>query len=319
LNRDDYLRNICDHLGRIAHQVEARNAISLFDLNIAAEDFYRGFLNRVYSLNLVNINVEEPNAKAIDLGDKAKRQAIQVTSDASIGKIHDTVRKFGEAGRQADYDSLTILMLKKKKAYRKLPSPSDYSLQVKDHLDLIKDIKSNCQEVQQLRGIVSFLDDELVRHSEERGRSDALILETFADNATPHIAKVAELIVADRGGELPSQDLDNRELLEKFKNMKCSPSYKRKFNRYAAFFPAVNDIIATDAVEGGATTIRAIIGLIENIYIEILDQSVNGDRIHNQILAALLRHGQYSPEQSSATETLIFFTINECGIFNETK
>lgn len=317
LNRDDYLRDISDHLGRMAHQVEVRNSISLFDLNIAAEDFYRGFLNRAYGLNLVNLNAVQPNAKAIDLVDKSERRAFQVTSDTSIGKIRETVRKFEEDGRQADYDFLTMLMLKKKKAYKGLPSPSGYALEVKDHLCLIEDIKNNCEDIQSLKAITEYLEEELVRSPEARSKADDRILDTFADNASRYIAKVAELIVADGVGELPIQDLNNSDLLEKFAKMKCSSSYRHKFDRHAAFFSAVNEIILTDAVDGGAATIRAIVGLIQNIYTEVLDQSLNGDRIHNQIHAALLRNGSCSAEEAIAAETLIFFTINECGIFNE--
>ena len=115
MNQNNYLGKISDYLGRVSHQVEARNAISLFDLNITAEDFYQGFLNKVYGLSLVNLNTEEKNTKAIDLEDKSKRQSIQVTSDHSIDKIRETVRKFKEDGLQKNYDCLTVLMLKRKR------------------------------------------------------------------------------------------------------------------------------------------------------------------------------------------------------------
>lgn len=319
MNRDNYLREIADHLGRVAYQVEARNSIRLFDLATAAEDFYKGLLNLVYDLNLVNLNIEKPNTKAIDLGDSAARKCIQVTSENSIGKIRDTVTKFDEDGRDADYDELTVLLLTRKKNYRELPTPSKAVLVAKDYRDLIEDIKNDCDSIELLERIASFLEAELVKKSQDSSEADAKILETFADNASRYIAQVAEHIVVDRQEEFPEQGLDSRELLDKFEKMKCSSTYKRKFDRHAAFFPAVNEIIATDAVEGGAATIRAIIGIIESIYSEILQQSVNGDRAHNQILATLLRNDKHSAEEATAAETLIFYTINECGIFNETK
>ena len=170
-----------------------------------------------------------------------------------------------------------------------------------------------------LSNIALFLDEELVKQTQNKREADDLILETFADNASRYIAQVAEHIVANRQGEPPNQDLENQALLEKFEKMKCSFTYKNKFDRHAAFFHAVNDIIETDAVEGGATTIRAIVGIIQNIYSEVLEQSVNGDRVHNQIQASLLRNNNYSAEEVIAAETLIFYTINECGIFNESK
>jgi len=45
----------------------------------------------------------------------------------------------------------------------------------------------------------------------------------------------------------------------------------------------------------------------------------NGDEIYNCVLASLMNHTPYSPEEVMATEALICFTIDECGIFNETK
>lgn len=301
----------------MAHQVEVRNSICLFDLNIAAEDFYKELLNIVYSLNFVNLNNGNRNAKAIDLGDRTARKAIQVTSDNSSGKIKDTITKFVEAERHIAYDELTILMLKRKKAYKNIPMPAKFGLAVKDHLDLMRDI--NGQPSAQLKRILEFLDNELVKHSQDRGKADADILKTFADDASRYIAQVAEHIVETRGGENPGHDLDNHELLDKFEKMKCSATYKKKFERCAVFFPAVTGVITTDAVAGGAATIRAIIGLIQNIYVEVLSQSINGDAVHNQIMQPLLHGRQYSPEETIAAEVLIFFTINECGIFNETK
>jgi hypothetical protein len=319
LKREEYLKEISDHLGRIAHQVEVRTSIRLFDLNIMAEDFYMGFLNLVYGLNLVNLNVAEPNAKAIDLGDSAARKCIQVTSDNSIGKIRDTTTKFDESKRDVDYDELIVLLLTRKKNYKNLPAPSKALLLVKDYTDLIRDIRNYCNTIVQLKTIACFLEEELVKQPQKKSEADELILETFAGNASRYIAQVAEHIVTARQGQVPKQDLDNRDLLEKFKKMKCSSTYKKKFDRHAAFFHAVNEIIETDAIEGGAATIRAIVGIIQNIYSEVLNQSVNGDRVHNQIQASLLRNRNYSAEEITAAETLIFYTINECGIFNESK
>ena len=84
LIRDQFLKDISDYLGIIAYQVDTRNSIHLYDLNISAEDFYNGLLNHVYGLNLINMNIENPNTKAIDLGDRTARICIQVTSEKGV-------------------------------------------------------------------------------------------------------------------------------------------------------------------------------------------------------------------------------------------
>src|SRR5690606_21525791 len=113
-----YLKNIVDYLATLVRQVELRNSINLYDINILAEDFYVGLLNYVYGFDLKNLNIVEKNASAIDLGDKKNKTAIQVTSDNSSTKIKETIRKFIENKLYEDYDTLYILILTTKKNYK---------------------------------------------------------------------------------------------------------------------------------------------------------------------------------------------------------
>jgi len=160
LNRDDCLHRISDHLGMLSYRVDMRNAIQLLDLNIVAEDFYKELLNRIYSLKLVNLNTEKVNVKAIDLGDREARLAIQVTSDNSIGKIRATVKKFSKANLYKEFDTLKILLLKKKR-YKALPTPTGFMLEVCDNSDLNRDIRGRLQSIEELEDLVGFMDAEL--------------------------------------------------------------------------------------------------------------------------------------------------------------
>ena len=94
MNREVYLKNIADDLGILCKQVEIRNAVNLYDINILAEDFYSGLLNIIYGTNYVNKNTIEKNAAAIDLFDIQNRKAIQVTSDNTSEKIKHTIEEF---------------------------------------------------------------------------------------------------------------------------------------------------------------------------------------------------------------------------------
>lgn len=318
MSRDQLLQEIGDQLGILAYQVEVRNSISLFDLNVSAEDFYAGLLNIIYGLDLVNLNSSVQNAKAIDLGDKIAKKAIQVTSENSVEKIRETVRKFQEDGRENEYSNLTVLQLKKKKNYKKLPECEGFRLEVIDYRDLIKDIKTHCSDIQQLKRVKEYINSELASSNHTANKLDDII-DTFADHATRYIAEVAEKIVFFNRDYQPRGDFQRSDLRDKFTRMKCTTSYRNKFNRFAAFFPDVDNIVNSDAVEGGANTIVTIIGAIENLYFQLLDRSENGDLLHNQILASLLRNGDYSPQMQLAADTLVFYTINACGIFNEQK
>ncbi len=77
-NRQDYQQSIIKSLSWLSVQVEVNNRLNLTDINIHSENFYRDLLNLAFGYNLVNINIIDANAAAIDLGDEKNRFAIQV-------------------------------------------------------------------------------------------------------------------------------------------------------------------------------------------------------------------------------------------------
>lgn len=93
------------------------------DVATDAENFFAGLLNILFGWRLLNLNVVEgKNFPAIDLGDKHKRVAIQVTAESGIDKIRTTVDKFYEYELNEDYDILIILILSRKPDYFTAPA-----------------------------------------------------------------------------------------------------------------------------------------------------------------------------------------------------
>jgi hypothetical protein len=103
MNREIYLEQISETLGTLRYQVENRNSIQLYDINIHAEDFFKDLLNLVYGYRLENLNITDTHTTAIDLGDKKAGVAVQVTSENSSSKIRDTVDKFSAKKLYQEY------------------------------------------------------------------------------------------------------------------------------------------------------------------------------------------------------------------------
>ncbi|MCP4146269.1 MAG: SMEK domain-containing protein [bacterium] len=97
----------------LSREVELKASLSLTDINLHAENFYRDLLNLAFGYKLQNINAINPNAAAIDLGDSENRIAIQVTSTSAIAKTRKTVTTFIEKKLYDNYDRLIILNLVK--------------------------------------------------------------------------------------------------------------------------------------------------------------------------------------------------------------
>lgn len=111
LKRKELIEFIGFQLARLKATVATLNAVHFFDLNVVAEDFFADLLNAVYGYSLVNLNHDNLNKAAIDLGDTSGRIAVQVTSQRSKAKIQETLDKFSEHGLADDYDALKIVII----------------------------------------------------------------------------------------------------------------------------------------------------------------------------------------------------------------
>jgi len=163
LKREDLLKKITRDITLVQVEVENRGIIGLRDINITAEDFFAGLLNRLFDYALVNLNDAEANSAAIDLGDKAKRVSFQVTSDGRKTKIQDTLKKFHKHNRIMEYDELNILIVGKRVGkYEGLTTTAisfDPIKNILDVRDLIRNVKS--METSRLEVLGDFLDVEI--------------------------------------------------------------------------------------------------------------------------------------------------------------
>lgn len=184
MNKELYLKVITDALGTLSYQVEYRNTINLYDINIISEDFYKNLLNKVFGYNLINLNTIEKNTSAIDLGDRKQRIAIQVTSDNTSTKIKKTIDKFLEYNLYDDYDTLFILILTKKKSYTAIFETQgkinfDSSKHIIDCKDVIKHLNEN--PTADLKIIADFLQEELTNKVTMETRKQASEIDTIID------------------------------------------------------------------------------------------------------------------------------------------
>jgi len=110
LSRGHIIGKIVDDLAILKSQIETRNKLGQFDLTKFCEDFFREILNIAYKLNLQNLNTTRSNFPGIDLGDKKKRIAYQITSEKQSSKINDTLSSLNEDFLKS-YDIIYIFII----------------------------------------------------------------------------------------------------------------------------------------------------------------------------------------------------------------
>lgn len=105
---------IHEKLSILTTRVKLETAVGHTDINHEAEDFYCGLLNAVFDWELSNLNALQMNFPAIDLADRKKRIAVQVTSTEDRKKVQDTLNRFFEKKLDKYFDRLIVLIIGKK-------------------------------------------------------------------------------------------------------------------------------------------------------------------------------------------------------------
>src|SRR5580692_3615636 len=106
---------IMDRLNMLASQVKTRSRANLTDANHDLEAIAKRFFNALFGWDLVNLNIQQANYPAADLGDRQRRIAIQVTNEDGSDKIKDTTSKAAEHQLGTYFDRLIIFFLLPKK------------------------------------------------------------------------------------------------------------------------------------------------------------------------------------------------------------
>ncbi len=104
---------IIDDLAILMASVKLRNKANLYDLTKVSEDFFKELLNLIYDFNLVNLNQSRSNEPGLDLGDKYKGIAYQVTSSRSSTKVNQTLHKITDS-HKTQYSEFRVLIIGKK-------------------------------------------------------------------------------------------------------------------------------------------------------------------------------------------------------------
>jgi len=110
VTRGHIIGKIVDDLSGLKYQIETRNKLGIFDLTKFSEDFFKDLINIIYDLTLKNLNNERNNNPGLDLGDKVKKQAFQITSTKTSQKIKQTLETI-TAEQKTLYNEIKIFII----------------------------------------------------------------------------------------------------------------------------------------------------------------------------------------------------------------
>ena len=142
--------NISRTLAITRYDIEQHQLVNDQSLNIHGENWFRDIFNFVYSTNFfVNVNIETKtgNASAVDLIDKNKKLAYQITTTRKKEKVDSTLKKI-KTTEYKDYTLKIFFLLEKSKFNKDIKQyfEDNHNVKIKDYLidytDLLKDIEA---------------------------------------------------------------------------------------------------------------------------------------------------------------------------------
>lgn len=138
MNSQDYLYQIGLYLSWFEAQVGIENGTNYFDINKHAERFLIPILNEVFDGKFERLEYQDINYPAVDVGERAKRIGIQVTSETGYGKITRTIDAFLSNDKFRDFDQLFHIIIDKD--YKTSKKQAD----IEQHItEKIKELKIN--------------------------------------------------------------------------------------------------------------------------------------------------------------------------------
>lgn len=103
-SRQKAFNSICRVIAITRYDIEQRQLINEYGLNIHGENYFRDVFNFVYDYNLINDNFESQNSACIDLIDTNRNLAYQITTTRTKEKIENTLK----ALKKEKYKNYTI-------------------------------------------------------------------------------------------------------------------------------------------------------------------------------------------------------------------
>ncbi|RAZ50421.1 SMEK domain-containing protein [Campylobacter hyointestinalis] len=165
MNREEIIKCTARGLALLRYEIEYRQTINNYSLNMHSENLYRDMLNVIYEYGLENANADNKNAEYIDLIDEKNKIFIQVTSTKTKAKIDNTLKILET---KSNFEVKILYLLDK-------PNPRDssfnewnskYGIDVEqcliDTKDLLKDI--NNLEQTKLDKIYNFFDTRILKN-----------------------------------------------------------------------------------------------------------------------------------------------------------
>lgn len=313
MNRAKYYNYIEDWLMTLCTRVELRGQMNILDYHIHSENFYRDFLNKLYTWNLENLNSRIHNAEAIDLVDKINNIIIQVSATNTKAKIDRTLSKASLSSSEYNGFSFKFISIAKEanNLRNQLYNPPTGltfvpGTDIYDAKSILQDV--NSLDIKTLEIIYKLVKSELGRET------DTLRLESNLSSIINLLSK------EDLGSVYSNSNMNSFEIERKidFNNLNTSREIIEDYKLYHH----IVDKIYSEFDESGYNKSISVLYTIRGEYIKHLSE-LSGDELFNRVISTIseriLQSSNFEriprEEMEMSVEILVVDAFIRCKIF----
>lgn len=114
INTGKKLEDIVSMLNNFRSEIEALSSLGLLNINKHSENFIKRILNLVFKLELDNLNDGKSNYPGLDLGDKYRSIAFQITATKTSDKVDDTLKTCLKFKHYETFSTIKVFILTSK-------------------------------------------------------------------------------------------------------------------------------------------------------------------------------------------------------------
>lgn len=255
--REEIISEINKNLAILRYEIEHNQSMGDLSLNIYGENYFRDIFNLVYGLNLQNANFEySENFPHIDLIDKKKKIAYQITTNRKVEKIKHTTQ-FIEKPEFQDYQLRIYYLLEKAEPRKQIDK-----VELLDYRDLVRAINNlDDNKLEQL--YKKYFESIKSRYSNEQILQFVVthILESFNKRTRP----------------LTEQDFGTAELNKKIQINKLNERLSSKLKENIDYRVCLEELNSEETL----TQLKEII--IEHDYKEVLRSTLQAKVSQNDL------------------------------------
>lgn len=278
MNRSNIFDACEEHLSVLATRIALRGKLNILNLHLHCEDFYAGLLNRLYSLQLTNMNAYIQNAEGIDLIDATAKVILQVSATATKQKVNAALSKDLSAYKG---HSFRFMSISKDASHLRTETFKNPHQLVFDPTTDICDVASLLHIILHLdlskqREVYDYLKEEL---SEPGG--DRILQESNLASIINVIAK-ENLTEAYSGATIADFNVDEKIA---FNDLEAAASLIEDYKVYSH----IVDRIYTEFDKGGVNKSKSVLDAFRNVYLR-LSTKYSGDELFFQIVEEVTKN-----------------------------